>query len=355
MQFDTIHITDILKLSALPTVVYGTGNGAEKLINTLADYGIKTDGVFASDDFKKGKMFCGIQVEHLADIKNKFEKFNTVLGFATDRKELLEKIKQLKIQLGGRVYMPEVPVFGDGFLTSEYLEARKNDVERVYNGLYDDYSKKVFRKIIEFKLSGNIDLLFETETDKREIYVNFLRPAPGEVFVDAGAYDGDTVIEFAKFAKDYGHITAIEPAPKNFEKLLKNTACLPKEKFTAIFAALSDKNGTAALSAPSGRSPFVTDCGKSDCRTVTLDSLNLAPNFIKYDVEGAEMQALAGSKKTINKYLPKLQISVYHKLGDFLDIPLAVLDISNDYNLILRHHPYLPSWETNLYAVPKNK
>jgi len=86
-------------------------------------------------------------------------------------------------------------------------------------------------------------------------------------------------------------------------------------------------------------------------KTVTLDSFNLKPTYIKFDVEGAEMAAISGGEKTITSNIPKLAISLYHKTMDFLDIPLYIKRLVPQYKLYLRHHPYLPAWETNLYAT----
>lgn len=68
------------------------------------------------------------------------------------------------------------------------------------------------------------------------------------------------------------------------------------------------------------------------------------------DVEGSEMVALEGAKKTISKYKPKLAISVYHKPEDVLEIANYILKMVPEYNFILRHYTD-GSNETVLYAT----
>ncbi len=68
------------------------------------------------------------------------------------------------------------------------------------------------------------------------------------------------------------------------------------------------------------------------------------------DIEGAELEALQGAKNTIQRFLPKLAICIYHKPKDIIEIPLYIKKIAPRYNLYLRHYSNFHS-ETVLYAV----
>lgn len=72
--------------------------------------------------------------------------------------------------------------------------------------------------------------------------------------------------------------------------------------------------------------------------------------FIKMDVEGAELEALKGARKTIEKHHPRLAISIYHKPEDIWEIPAYILSLSGDYRLYIRHYQFSKN-ETILYAV----
>lgn len=341
------HFLDYLKNTDLPIVMYGTGNGAEKLYYELKKYGIVIDDFFASDSFKKGKIFCGKEVLHLEDIKKKYDKFNIVLGFATEIPQLINYIKDLKKQVEGRLIMPEVPVFGDGFVTEDFLKEKQSDIELLFSSLADEQSRKVLNGLIDFKTTGDIDTLFKIETPKNEIYKNIFHISDDEIFVDAGAYDGDTVKEFIENVNSYKKIIAFEPAEKNFNKLKSN---IKGENILLYNSAVGDKKSTAFMNEKGGRNPYLTDSGKFEIDIVALDDIVENATYIKYDVEGFELAAIDGSRRLISAY-PKLSISIYHKLGDFIDIPLYIKKIAPEYKLYLRHHPYLPSWETILYAV----
>ena len=72
--------------------------------------------------------------------------------------------------------------------------------------------------------------------------------------------------------------------------------------------------------------------------------------FIKMDIEGGELSALRGAKKTIENYHPKLAICVYHKPEDMWEIPNYVLSLDTSYQLYFRHYNFSKS-ETVMFAI----
>jgi hypothetical protein len=72
--------------------------------------------------------------------------------------------------------------------------------------------------------------------------------------------------------------------------------------------------------------------------------------LIKFDVEGAEAQALRGCRRLITEQHPKLCVSAYHRNEDLFALPQLVQSMG-DYQIYLRHHPYIPAWETIYYFV----
>lgn len=74
-------------------------------------------------------------------------------------------------------------------------------------------------------------------------------------------------------------------------------------------------------------------------------------SYIKMDVEGSEENALRGAAETIANFRPKLNIALYHRNEDIFKLPLLVNGMNKRYKLYMRHHPYVPDWDTNLYCV----
>ena len=73
--------------------------------------------------------------------------------------------------------------------------------------------------------------------------------------------------------------------------------------------------------------------------------------LLKMDIEGAELMALEGAEKTIRRDKPKLYVCAYHRNEDFFTLPLKINELYNGYKIYFRHHPYIPAWESNFYAI----
>ncbi len=334
-----------LKTVKKPIVLYGMGNGADKIISALENFDIRFQGVFASDSFVRNKTFHGHKISSYDELKNKFGDMIVLLCFGSSLPSVIDNIKRIAREQ--ELYAPDVAVIGGGLFTEEYYNTHKAEFDFVYSSLADDTSKKTFENILKYKLSGKIDYLFECEVSPEEPYNSFLS-LHNENFVDLGAYTGDTVQDFINHCADYRQITAIEPDIKTFKKLQKNTENLRNTKI--INACISDKCGVLNFSMKGGRNSSISQNG-IQLESITVDSLKTDASFIKMDVEGAEVNAISGAKNTILKHKPKMLISSYHRTDDFIKIPQAVKSIRNDYKIYMRHFKYLPAWDTNFYFI----
>ncbi|EOS66974.1 FkbM family methyltransferase [Oscillibacter sp. 1-3] len=96
------------------------------------------------------------------------------------------------------------------------------------------------------------------------------------------------------------------------------------------------------------------DDGEIVVPVATIDEIvekeNPKVTMIKMDIEGSELEALKGAKKTIQRNKPKLAICIYHKPEDMLEIPLYIKSLVPEYKLYVRHHSN-SNVETVLYAV----
>ena len=80
-------------------------------------------------------------------------------------------------------------------------------------------------------------------------------------------------------------------------------------------------------------------------------------DYINIDAEGSDLEALEGLHETISHSKPVVSCAVYHKNEDMFSIPLYLYDkysdIYSDFGMYIRHFPYIPGWDTNVYI--KNK
>ncbi|MFR4989581.1 FkbM family methyltransferase, partial [Anaerotruncus colihominis] len=150
----------------------------------------------------------------------------------------------------------------------------------------------------------------------------------------------------------YDKIIAFEPDRLNMINCQKIAGENSIKNIELIPAGLWDKEEVL----------YFSECGQIDSH---LDSQNGVPtrmvaldqiikqervSFIKMDVEGAELKALHGARRTIIENKPLLAICVYHKPEDFVEIAEFIKSLVPEYKLYLRHYGSL-TYETVLYAV----
>ena len=174
------------------------------------------------------------------------------------------------------------------------------------------------------------------------------------VFVDVGAFNGDTVGEFVELTKGrFRRVLAFEPDPNNFQALEQRINLLPedlKHRISVYQQAVSNYDGSISFTTNAGEGSKIG--GKETVQCVTLDRAVSEPaTYIKYDVEGFEPEALSGSQELISKWRPSLAVCVYHLQDHVWRLPLQVHAIDANYKLYLRSHGQV--WETVCYAIPE--
>lgn len=334
-----------IKESGKPVVVYGMGNGADKVIDEFNRLGIPVLGVTASDDFVRGQTFRGFKVRKLSDFEGDFI---IAVGFATCIPEVMNRIYSLTENY--RVIVPCVPVFGDEIFNREFVEKNADKINAAYN-LFEDESKPIFEGCVNFMFGGELETLRSVTADKSEVFENILKLNNCESYLDLGAYRGDTVEEFLQYCGgEYETITALEPDRRTFKKLCDYLENIPRS--TAYRKAIYNEIKTLYFSNKAGRQSKIAEKG-IEIETATVDNLfkDKKVTYIKMDVEGAEKEAIEGAEKTLGEQKPKLNIALYHRSSDIFDLPLQIAKINPDYKFHIRRHPYIPCWDMNLYCV----
>ena len=226
--------------------------------------------------------------------------------------------------------------------------------DKIKSLLADKESLKVFDDITDFRLSGDYSFMAGYSVRLADQYFeSFFELKKGEVFVDCGGFDGDTTDQFCKRCPEYGQVWFFEPSPANMAKAKSR---LPRfHKIHFFQEGVSDQAGQLSFNPDAGSASSVSTIGDIKIPVTTIDAKIPVPvSFIKMDLEGWEMNALAGAKQCILDNQPKLAIAVYHNAADFWKIPELVLSMRTDYDLYLRH--YTEGWsETVMYFIPKKQ
>jgi FkbM family methyltransferase len=179
-----------------------------------------------------------------------------------------------------------------------------------------------------------------------------------EVFVDCGAFDGDSIRAFiARSGGKFRKITGLEPDPLNrerFQKLMSSLPSAQRERIELLPYAVGEKRETLLFDV-TGTAASVVGSGKNEVECAPLDEvLSAAPTFIKMDIEGAEPMALRGAANLLRANRPILAICLYHAVEHLWEIPQWLKQLVPSYELFFRRYAD-ECWEIVCYAVPRER
>ena len=169
-RFDYPNVWDALKTSKKPIVLYGMGNGADKVLDEMEKRGITAAGVMASDDFVRYQDYRGFTVKKQSDLENELGDFLVALCFASALPDVTAHIR--KVASEHELLVPNVPVVGDAIMDADYLAQHKAEIEKAFSLLADDRSKAVFKGALDFFYTGRLPYLDLIDSDKDEAFAS---------------------------------------------------------------------------------------------------------------------------------------------------------------------------------------
>jgi FkbM family methyltransferase len=219
----------------------------------------------------------------------------------------------------------------------------------LFEAMADETSRQTLIDVLRYRLTADADYMSGYRVRLAEQYFERFLNLNGEVFIDAGGYDGDTTEEFCRRDPHYKRVVLFEPSPINIEKARLRLKGLANIDFRS--EGLSDAKGTLRFDVDSGAASGVSSSATQTIHVTTLDEAVREPvSLIKMDLEGWETKALAGCIGHIKNDRPKLAIAAYHKASDFRDILQQVRSYRSDYQIYLRH--YTQGWsETVMFFI----
>jgi FkbM family methyltransferase len=353
------HGFDPVGISKLAIV--GAGPEGRRLCEICKAQGITIAALTDDDPGKLGMVLAGAKVEPGARLAELDRATPIVIAShrvlaVTQRLQALGFSMVLPFaalqMLAPGVFPPHM--FYDGWL--EDLFDNKEHYGRLNIELGDDRSRQVLDAVIGYRLTAD-PVALAPVMEQGRFHQGLYHPADlfelgdNEVYVDAGAYDGDSIRWFKeRVAGHYQRIVAFEPDPKTYARLKENFAS--DDRVEAINAGLHREKAALRFRNDASRGAIFTEDGETSIDVVSLDEVlaGKRASYIKMNIEGAEIDALHGARKTIARWLPKLAISVYHRPSDLWRIPQLVRQLSPRYELYLRQHDG-GVIETVLYAI----
>jgi len=239
-------------------------------------------------------------------------------------------------------------------LVTAFFETLLPRYREVYDLLEDDASRAAFTAHLSsrYHLMADHELASVYAGDQYFAVPEVLTFSADDVFVDCGAFVGDTVESYINHCQGVFHkAIAFEPGPlqfsamqKRFQRLTEEWA-LPSGRLVAVQAGVSDTPSHASLTGGVMSDNLIgTRLVASDdadgIAIVTLDEAlqGQRVDFLKADIEGYEMAMLRGARELIRTQKPRMAICLYHKLTDPYEIPLYLKELVPEYHFQVRQH-----------------
>lgn len=224
-----------------------------------------------------------------------------------------------------------------------------------------DKKQKIVKSGKYYKLNGySIDSTIEEIKSAwdRENYTldGICLPESNDIVISAGGFYGETAIWFADKIGPMGKVYSFEPSNENFIKLKKNIKINNLEDLIIpVKLGLWHEDTTLFFNQDKECSHCTDNTGIDKIDVITIDSFvsinNLARvDFIKMDIERAEINALKGAINTIKRFRPKLAICAYHLADDIINIPELILSFVPEYKIYFSQKKQ--DWvETVIFAI----
>jgi FkbM family methyltransferase len=352
-------------LDEYTVVVFGAGNTSLLYQKCFEREGIHPAYYIDNSEAKQGTVFQGvpvISVEKLVSLQQTFSKpFLVIICTAN-----IAVCNQIQSQLE-KCELTYTTV--DAFVFKKNAEK----IKAVCDSLEDDFSKDVYIRMIQSRINNIPVSESLVSNDQYFLLPRFLERSEKEVFVDLGAYVGDSIEQYInKKSGVFKKIYAFEPDELNFSGLkhratrLKNEWVFSDNKLTLVDGGVGSKTERIYLPPPPPVSNAENSLGsaKLGANLINNDKIDGTEvmiyamddyfkeqkvSFIKADIESYELDMLCGAEAVIKRDRPLLAVCIYHNASDMFTIPLFIKELYSDYKLKIRQHSYNYD-ETVLYA-----
>lgn len=235
-------------------------------------------------------------------------------------------------------------------------------VRAAFETFADEASRQEFVDQVRLRVTGSYDHLRSPVKHRQYFPDDVIAWRAGEVVVDGGAYDGDSLRSWIDWrGADFARWIAVEPDPGNLARFRATVEAQATDVAPRVIThevALGTKRGELTFSATGTAGATTAQDHARGAPTVTvqvapLDELvaDEPVSLIKLDIEGGELEALIGATDTVRRTRPVLAICAYHRQDHLWEVPLLCRELLPDSRLVLRPHNE-EGWDLVCYAVP---
>lgn len=339
-------------LSKKQVVLFGAGQAGVNAIKVLKEKNIEVLFFCDNDKNKHGSEIDGVKIYPPSYLSNKN---NESILISSDY------FGEIGKQLQG-MGLKNFYYFGfcfdyerwHGHFDSQRLETFAARINVAHDLFFDDESRNLFASLIDFRHTLGASGASWSPYD--EYFHPEVRPKPGDTIIDGGAWTGDTAEAFCRVLRGQCQIYSFEPDDESFCKLQQNINVAGlKAAVHPIKLGLWSHATTLKFEScrENSMQHQVSENGDCQIHVTSIDEFgsgrDMKIDLIKMDIEGSEIEALLGARKTIQRFRPRLQICSYHKFDDLWEIPILIKELLPDYRLYLGHHSQ-NIFETIVYA-----
>ena len=338
--------------------IFSAHLNGRKIIDYCKLLNIKILGFIDNDLNKINKSFEGYPVFGLDSINKNSIIINGSGRYAEEIDKQLTSIGyKNKIGFMEFLYLFNLPFQAHNSF-SEFVEGvfkYKYKLISLYLSLNDKLSRIVLDNFLLYKMTLMFGFINKTTSpyDEEFFAKDLLYYGESEVFVDCGAYNGDSFLRFNLQCKEFTKAYLFEP-DNNIAKIASQSFA-DDSRVVVVNSGVFSETKELRFSATGKMNGAISDQGQNKINVVDIDNFIKEPiSHIKLDVEGAEAEALIGSKNKIQKNLPKIAVAVYHKPNDLVVIPSLIESFKvGSYSFSLRHYSETLD-DLILYALPVN-
>lgn len=324
--------------SSAPIVIFGAGNLGRRVAKAIRP-------VLFCDNNRAlwGTAWDGIPIEspEIATQRYPYATFVVAIWHPSRTERMADRIHQLR-SLGVTnviLFSALLADYGDVVLPNmlwerpDYYVQHAEEISRA-RALMDEDGRAEFDRQMQLRLGDASNQVIDAGPQYFPADVSDL--SSSEVFIDCGAYDGDTIVEFRRVTGDrFLELIAFEPDPQNFEALKFAVDGDPRVKVYPYATGARRETVRFTLCGTGSR---MSSAGTCKVQVVTLDEVlgGVVPTFVKMDIEGSEPEAITGASQIISRHRPRMAVCVYHAPDHLWKIPLLLNELLPDSRFTLR-------------------
>jgi FkbM family methyltransferase len=239
------------------------------------------------------------------------------------------------------------------------LYAHAEDVAHAARLWADEESIAEYVAQIQLRAFGDPSGLSAPALCESYILPGVFQLGPDDVFLDCGAYDGDTIRNLIENHVQFDKIEAVEADTRSFARLADFVSMLEPEFANRIrlhHCAIGAHRATVRFDDTGSVDSKVSDEGRIVIDMVPIDVMFASKrvSMIKMDIEGGEYDALIGAQQVIQRDRPILAICVYHSQEDIWRLPLLIRKLCPEHRMYLKAYRG-DGIQTVVYAVPPER